>query len=54
MIDEVKTDSTPEKLSNEELKVLINVVANATTTVQQAPMLINLVNKLSRIVDPTS
>ena len=47
----VKPEVKKETLTNEELKVLVNVLANATTTVQNAPGLINLANKISRIVD---
>jgi len=40
-----------EELTKEELMILVQVLAQAQTNVQRAPRLIELVNKLSRIID---
>lgn len=46
-----KPEVKKEELTPEELKILVNIVAQAQTTVRNAPVLINLANKISRMVD---
>ena len=40
-----------EQLTQEELQTLINIVAQVQVPVQQAAPLIELINKMSRLVD---
>lgn len=39
------------QLTKEELQTLINVVSVANVPVNQAPILINLINKMSKMLD---
>ena len=46
---EVPTATTKEELTKEELTILAQLVAQGQTQVQNAPRLIELVNKLGRM-----
>ena len=50
MADE-KKEVKKEVLTKEELRILVQITAQAQTTVQGAPRLIELANKLSRLID---
>ncbi len=40
----------PEVLTGEEIKILMNIIAQASVRVVDAPILINLSNKLSNMI----
>ena len=40
-----------EQLTQEELQTLANIVSQVQVPVQQAPPLIELINKMSRMID---
>ena len=43
-----------ESLSKEELQLLINLCSVANVQVTQAPAVINLINKMSKMIDKLS
>ena len=47
--DKVKPEPKKEALTAQELKLLVNIISKATTTVEQANTFIILANKCSRI-----
>ena len=40
-----------EKLTKDELQMLINIVSQVQVSVAQSPPLIDLINKMSRMID---
>lgn len=51
MSEDKKKEVKKEVLTKEELRLIANIIAQSQTTVQTASQLINLVNKISRIID---